>query len=85
MAEPIELITAEEYARRMGVSRSTVFDWIARRYLVAGRHYLKVGKTLRFIWSMEVLASLTGGHPVEVEQSDEEGRRIRKQAINLEF
>ncbi len=33
MAKDFELITLEEFARRMGVSRSTVFSWLSKRLI----------------------------------------------------
>lgn len=85
MADSFDLLDLEEFARRMGVSRSTVFDWIARRRLVPGRHFLRVGKTLRFFWSLEALRTLTGDDPVEGEQGDGCRQKIRKPAVNMDF
>ena len=44
----MELLTVEEFAEHMKISRSTVFDWIRRGTLKAGRHYIKVGRVIRF-------------------------------------
>ncbi|AJE03599.1 helix-turn-helix transcriptional regulator [Geobacter pickeringii] len=80
-----ELVDVAEFARRMGVSRSTVFDWLARGRFTPGWHYLRVGKTLRFIWTLERLQTLTGDVPVEGEQGEEPQHSFRKSAINMEF
>jgi excisionase family DNA binding protein len=57
-SQHFEMISVEEYARRMSVSRSTVFDWLAKGYLEEGQVYVRVGKTIRFFWSRESLAAL---------------------------
>lgn len=56
--QDFEMISVEEYARRMSVSRSTVFDWMAKGYLKEGQVYVRVGKTIRFFWSRESVAAL---------------------------
>jgi len=54
-----EMLTADEFGKRMGVSRSTVFAWRAKGYLTEGKIYVRVGKTIRFIWSLESVAALS--------------------------
>ncbi|MHB8173733.1 MAG: helix-turn-helix transcriptional regulator [Nitrospirota bacterium] len=34
-----EMITIEEFADRMKISRTTVFEWIKKDRLKAGKHY----------------------------------------------
>jgi hypothetical protein len=53
------MIPVEEFARRMRVSRSTVFFWMAKGYLAQGKAYVRIGKTIRFIWSLESITTLT--------------------------
>jgi hypothetical protein len=54
----IEILTPEEFADRLKIGRSTLFEWIAKDILVCGKHYFKQGRILRFIWSEEVILSL---------------------------
>jgi hypothetical protein len=54
-----EMLTVDEFGKRMGVSRSTVFAWRAKGYLTEGKIYVRVGKTIRFIWSLESVAALS--------------------------
>ena len=51
-----EMLTIEQFAERVQVSRSTVFSWMKQGLLVEGRHYFKIGAgTLRFPWGPEYL------------------------------
>ena len=45
-----EILTVEQFAERMQVSRTTVFGWIKNGSLVEGVHYLRLGRILRFCW-----------------------------------
>ncbi len=53
-----EILTAEEFAARLKIGRSTLFDWLNKGILVSGKHYLKVGRILRFVWSDDVVTTL---------------------------
>ena len=53
-----ELLTVEQFALRLAVSRTTAFDWLKTGVLVQGKHYFKVGRILRFIWDETVLLTL---------------------------
>lgn len=55
---PPELLTVEQFAQRLQVSRATVFAWIQKQILVQGRHFLKIGRVLRFTWSDDLIACL---------------------------
>lgn len=82
-----EMITVDEFARKMEVSRSTVFDWIAKGHLVEGKIYVRIGKTIRFIWSLESVEALSGEvalfpEPVEGHDPLSGGK---SSAVNLEF
>lgn len=70
-SQDFEMITLEEYARRMSVSRSTVFDWLTKGYMEEGRVYVRVGKTIRFFWSQESLAALASKHVSDEKKTDE--------------
>jgi len=53
-----EILTAEEFAQRLKIGRSTLFDWLSKDILVSGKHYLKVGRVLRFVWCDDVVITL---------------------------
>lgn len=61
----IEILTVEEFADRMKFSRTTVFDWIKRGTLKAGRHYIKMGRIIRFEWGPELIKKLHDDSSVE--------------------
>lgn len=54
-----ELLTVDQFAQRLQVSRATVFVWIQKNILARGKHYLKIGRVLRFLWSMELFDTLS--------------------------
>ncbi len=45
-----EVLTVEEYADRLKVSRTTVFPWLKNGELREGVDYLRRGRILRFRW-----------------------------------
>lgn len=53
-----DIITVDEFATRMHLSRATVFNWMQKGVLARGRHYLKQGRVLRFLWSDEVIRDI---------------------------
>jgi predicted DNA-binding transcriptional regulator AlpA len=53
-----EIITVEELARRMQLSRATVFAWMSKGILRQGRHFFRFGRVVRFVWSDELISRL---------------------------
>jgi len=53
-----ELLTTEEFAERLKIGRSTLFEWLGKGILVPGQHYFKIGRVLRFVWSDELVQCL---------------------------
>jgi len=53
-----EILTPEEFAERLKIGRSTLFEWLQKGILVPGKHFLKVGRVLRFVWSDDVVITL---------------------------
>jgi len=45
-----EILTVEQFALRMQVSRTTVFGWPKNKVLEEGVHYFRVGRILRLCW-----------------------------------
>ena len=94
----MELLTVEEFAERMKISRTTVFDWIRRGTLKTGRHYIKTGRIIRFEWGPELLQKLHEDcaerqekpldHPIQIQRhSGLKGRKLnnRRAAIDLDY
>ena len=55
-----EILTPEEFAVRLKIGRSTLFSWLGKGILTPDKHYIKVGRVLRFIWSDDTALSLLG-------------------------
>ena len=53
-----EFLTLEEFAKRLRISRSTAYCWLAEGRLVPGRHIVRVGRVIRVIWSEELVVHL---------------------------
>ncbi len=51
-----EVLTIEQFAQRMQVSRTTVFAWIKAGFLKEGVHYLRLGRILRLCWREDVFS-----------------------------
>jgi excisionase family DNA binding protein len=45
-----ELLTVDQFAQRLQVSRTTVFEWLKNGELREGIHYFRIGRVLRFRW-----------------------------------
>jgi len=54
----IEILTIEEFAVRLQISRSTAYQWIEYGWLVTGRHVLHIGRVVRILWSADLVAYL---------------------------
>lgn len=54
----MDLITIETFAKRVGISRATAFDWKRRNILVLGRHYIKFGRVVRVCWDPDLIRKL---------------------------
>lgn len=63
----IELFKIDEFANRLLISRSTVFQWIKSGKLKAGCHFIKIGRCLRFFWEPDVVRSLHENRTTEPE------------------
>ena len=90
-----ELLSVEGFARRMDISRTTVFEWIKRGQLKPGRHFIKVGRIIRFQWGEELLQKLHDDSvllnkveekPIEIKPAIKVRNRVKnKPSINLDY
>lgn len=53
-----EILTPEEFARKLRIGRTTLFAWKRKGILVRGRHYIRIGRVVRFLWTDDLPASL---------------------------
>lgn len=54
----VDILTPEEFAQKLRIGRSTLFEWVRQGVLQPGKHYIKVGRILRFIWADDIVATL---------------------------
>jgi len=64
---PFEILLIDEYADRLKVGRSTIWNWKNDGTLVPGHHYIQKGKVLRFIWARDLILEL---HDLNSSNSD---------------
>jgi len=82
---PSEVLTVEEFARKLHVSRATVFAWIKRGALTEGVHFFKLGRVLRFVWSCELLTGLLHGSGADRPQPVKAVIQEKPSPINWEY
>lgn len=71
-SDNIELLNVEAYAKRFNISRTTVFEWKKHGILIPGRHYIKIGRTLRFVWYSDLISELHRGHLQNTENNEKQ-------------
>ncbi len=83
-----ELLSIEQFAQKLDISRATVFKWMNRGVLIQGRHFFRYGRVVRFAWSQELVEALLGG---SVEERAVQGgqhtvtARKKSTSINWEY
>ncbi len=60
MSPDKQLLTIEEFAKQLRISRSTACSWLASGRLVSGTHVLRIGSIVRIVWSDELFCHLLG-------------------------
>lgn len=81
-----EILTLQEFTDRLKIGRSTLFVWLRQGVLLPGKHFIKVGRVLRFIWSEDILTALAEAtvkpsQPLKQKPSS----RSSKPVINWEY
>lgn len=56
--QPLEMLSLQEFSKRVGIGRSKLFEMKASGVLVRGRHYFQNGRKLVFPWGPEYLERL---------------------------
>ena len=88
-----EILLMDEYAGRLKVGRSTIYNWKNDGTLVAGRHYIQKGKILRFIWAIDLILELhdqqdsatESNEKILPEETHSSEIRSKKVGINLDY
>ncbi len=52
-----EVLTVDEFAERMKVCRTTIFQWMKDSILIQGEHFFKHKRVLLFLWCKEIIIS----------------------------
>jgi hypothetical protein len=63
-----------KYAKKWQVSRSTIFTWMRIGVLVRGRHYVKIGRVLRFFWELHLIREIDQARN-SLEREDDKGEQ----------
>jgi hypothetical protein len=53
-----EFIDVDEVAKRIGISRATVFIWLQEGVFTRGINFFKRGRVLRFLWDDNIKKTL---------------------------
>jgi hypothetical protein len=53
-----EILTPIEFAERLKIGRSKLFEWMRDGVLVPGKHFVKIDRIVRFYWSDDILFTL---------------------------
>ena len=56
--DTFEPLYIDEYAKRLKVGRTTIFKWKQEGVLIPGRHFLKRGKVVRYIWARDLIMEI---------------------------
>jgi hypothetical protein len=59
MGEKCILLTTDEFAKRIRAGRTTIYKWRRSGKLQEGRHFIKIGRIIRFFWSIEILQDIS--------------------------
>lgn len=89
-ATTADLLTVEEFADKLKVSRSTVFGWLKAGQLQEGKHFFRIGRIIRFVWDAGLFL---GRKRPKVEGNKKQARPTEKTAhstpsqpgINLDY
>lgn len=57
-SDSFEVITTKEVLGRLRISRAKLFELKRNGNLIPGRHFFKNGRTLRFVWSHELIEAI---------------------------
>jgi hypothetical protein len=84
-----EILTAEELAKRLKIGRSTLFEWLSKDVFIMGKHYLREGRVLRFVWSDDIVKTLLerSAQPVRPQQAAAHKTKptTTQNTINLDY
>ena len=80
-----DILTPREFADRLKIGRSTLFDWLRLGVLVPGVHYFKYGRVLRFLWNEKVVASIAEATAVPKSAKKQNRLPLTQKGINWDY
>ena len=85
-----ELLTVDQFAKRLQLSRASVFAWVNRGILIQGKHFFKYGKVVRFVYSANTLELLLSACVIEESPSSAKNlsraaRQTKPSPVNWEY
>ena len=57
-SDNFELLSIDEFCKRLNVGRTTIFKWKKEGALVSGMHFFQKGRIVRYVWSLDVLKEI---------------------------
>ena len=88
-----ELLTIEEYAKRLQVGKTTIFKWKESGKLLPQHHFIQKGRIIRYIWDLGTIRSLHENdtpdfHSMNLKSdyvTEKKKDSTRKSSINLNY
>ena len=80
-----EILTVDEFALRLRLSRATVFIWMQKGILERGKHYLKQGRVLRFLWNEETILGIAATSTEPHRPVNRVAKQVKSGPINWEY
>ena len=81
--DTFELLHLEEYARRLKVGRTTIFKWKQEGVLIPGRHFIKRGKIVRYIWALDLIMELHENATNKAKETEQQNTDYKTKKRNL--
>ena len=86
----LELLTVDEFAKQLKVSRTTVFSWLKTGEIQEGVHFIRIGRVLRFRLQLELLFTKKASSRTKQKQNKRPTTPGRKHsstelAVNLDY
>lgn len=53
-----EILSLGDFAKKMGISKTLVYEWIDDGFINEGDHYLRRKRKLLFMWSKDTVTSI---------------------------
>lgn len=80
-----EILTPEQYAEKLQIGRSTLFQWLARGILIEGEHYFRVGRVIRFLWDGSVLMKVSDAKNTKLQKQISLPSQLKNRSVNWNY